>query len=180
MGADGSGTAAAAASTNQVVSYTAVLAVQNPDLKLRPGMTATAAIVTETVRGQVLVPNEALRWKPEVEEEGGLFGGPDEETQQVRIGRGASGTVYVKDAESQPKEVRVRVGVSDGTRTVVTGGLSPGQAVIVGPAGGGRGAAGQRDGSRRWLRMRLRPASPSSPCAASLRCSAGARTRSRP
>ena len=133
VGAKGSGTApAATASTNQVVSYTAVLSVQNDQLKLRPGMTATAAIVTQTVQRQLLVANEALRWKPEVKEEGGLFGPPDDPTQQVRIGRGASGTVYLKDAQGKPKAVPVRVGVSDGTRTVVTGGLNPRQRVIVG------------------------------------------------
>ena len=131
VGSQGSG-AAAGASTSQVVTYTAVLSVTNDGLLLRPGMTATASIVTETVRGQALVANEALRWQPEKEEEGGLFGGPPEETQTVGIGRGASGTVYRKDAEGKPQPVPVRIGVSDGTRTVVTGGIKPGQQVIVG------------------------------------------------
>ena len=132
VGADGAGTATAATSANKVVSYTAVLTVRNDELKLRPGMTATAAIVTQTVTNQLLVANEALRWKPEVKEDGGLFGGPDDPTQQVRIGRGAAGTVYRKDADGKPQAVPVRVGVSDGTRTVVTGGLKSGQQVIVG------------------------------------------------
>ena len=131
VGSQGAG-APAAGTGNQVVSYTAVLSVQNDQLLLRPGMTATAEIVTETVRGQTLVPNEALRWQPETKEEGGLFGGPPPTDQTVGIGRGASGNVFVKDAEDKPKAVRVRVGVSDGTRTVVTGGLKPGQSVIVG------------------------------------------------
>lgn len=132
VGSQGSGTTPAAASASQVVSYTAVLSVQNDKLQLRPGMTATAAIVTQTVAGQMLVANEALRWKPEVKEEGGIFGGPDEPDQKVGIGRGAAGTVFVKGADGKPVMVRVRVGVSDGTRTVVTGGLKPGQEVIVG------------------------------------------------
>ena len=132
VGSEGSGTTTASSATSQVVSYTAVLSVQNDQLLLRPGMTATAEIVTETVRGQTLVPNAALRWQPETKEDGGLFGGPPPTEQTVGIGRGASGTVYVKDADGKPKAVRVRVGVSDGTRTVVTGGLKPGRSVIVG------------------------------------------------
>jgi HlyD family secretion protein len=51
--------------TNQnVVTYTAVVEVSNPDLKLRPGMTATAKLLTAE-RTQVLrVPNAALRFRP--------------------------------------------------------------------------------------------------------------------
>ncbi len=131
VGSEGSGTPATGA-TSKVVSYTAVLSVRNDRLLLRPGMTATAEIVTETVKAQTLVANEALRWQPETKEEGGLFGGPPPTEQEVGIGRGASGNVYVKGPDGEPKAVRVRVGVSDGTRTVVTGGLKPGQRVIVG------------------------------------------------
>lgn len=135
VGSEGAGTPASGASgANQVVSYTAVLSVQNPQLLLRPGMTATAAIVTRTERAQLLILNEALRWQPEKdEEEGGLFGGPEEATQTVGIGRGASGTVYVLDADGKPQPRQVRIGVSDGTRTAVTGGrLTAGTKVVTG------------------------------------------------
>ncbi len=142
VGSKGSGTTTTAAATNQVVSYTAVLAVQNAELLLRPGMTATAAIVTRTERAQLLVPNEALRWQPETEKEGGLFGGPPETEQTVGIGRGASSTVYVLDADGKPQPRQVRVGISDGARTAVTGGrLKPGDKVVTGQL-----APGQAEG----------------------------------
>ena len=51
--------------TNQnVVNYTAVVAVNNDDLKLRPGMTATASIITAQRRDVLKVPNGALRFRP--------------------------------------------------------------------------------------------------------------------
>jgi HlyD family secretion protein len=51
--------------TNQnVVSYTCVVAVSNEDLKLRPGMTATASIITGEKKGVLRIPNAALRFKP--------------------------------------------------------------------------------------------------------------------
>src|SRR3546814_20211805 len=56
--------ASAAASAGSVVADTAVLSVQNPDLTLRPGMTATADIVTSEERAQLLVPNAAHRFSP--------------------------------------------------------------------------------------------------------------------
>jgi HlyD family secretion protein len=59
------GSAAASGSTGNVVAYTAILSVQNPELLLRPGMTATAEIVTTERRDVLLVPNAALRFSPE-------------------------------------------------------------------------------------------------------------------
>ena len=48
-----------------VVTYDAVIDVDNPDLKLKPGMTATVSIVTDRRRDVLAVPNTALRFRPE-------------------------------------------------------------------------------------------------------------------
>lgn len=51
--------------TNQnVVNYTTVVDVQNPDLKLRPGMTANASIVVAERKGILKIPNAAVRFRP--------------------------------------------------------------------------------------------------------------------
>ena len=53
------------ATTDQnVVTYEAVLAADNSGLLLRPGMTATASVVTQRKQGVLLVPNAALRFTP--------------------------------------------------------------------------------------------------------------------
>jgi HlyD family secretion protein len=54
-----------------VVTYETVLAVDNSDLSLRPGMTATADIVVKHVKDALLVPNAALRFRPPREAKGG-------------------------------------------------------------------------------------------------------------
>jgi HlyD family secretion protein len=59
----GQGSQASATSTG-VVTYETVLEVDNSDLLLRPGMTATAEIVTTNIEGATLVPNAALRFTP--------------------------------------------------------------------------------------------------------------------
>jgi HlyD family secretion protein len=54
-----------APSTNQnVVNYTTVVSVNNSDLKLRPGMTANASIITAQRSGVLRVPNASLRFRP--------------------------------------------------------------------------------------------------------------------
>ncbi|MCP3734930.1 efflux RND transporter periplasmic adaptor subunit [Sphingomonas sp. RP10(2022)] len=150
--------------TGQVVSYAADLTVANPSLQLRPGMTATADIVTSDRQNVLLVPNAALRFKPAATGAGGSSGGiagsltfrprRDRPERTAKLGRGASQTVYVKDAEGKPQAVQVVTGDSNGTMTEVLGGdLKPGQQVITGQlssgndgAGAGRrsGAGGQR------------------------------------
>ena len=48
------------------MTYVTYLDVKNPDLLLRPGMTATATIRTVALKDALLVPNTALRFRPSV------------------------------------------------------------------------------------------------------------------
>src|SRR5262245_4570097 len=55
----------AAQVVQNVVTYDAVIDVENPDLKLKPGMTATVSVVTDRRPDVLTVPNAALRFRPE-------------------------------------------------------------------------------------------------------------------
>ncbi|HWK42120.1 MAG TPA: efflux RND transporter periplasmic adaptor subunit [Croceibacterium sp.] len=123
--------------TNSVVIYEARLSVANPDGLLRPGMTATANIATESTGKRMLVPNGALRFKPPEENaaggvmlnEGENFGLEREEVRAT-IGRGSRQTVYVLQDDGTLKPVEVVTGQSDGRHTVVTSeDLKPGMKV---------------------------------------------------
>ncbi len=52
-----------------VVTYTTIVDVENPEMKLRPGMTATVSIVTGEARNALRVPNAALRFTPNLSQE---------------------------------------------------------------------------------------------------------------
>lgn len=158
VGANASGSTGSASSTasaaGSVVAYTAVLSVDNPQLLLRPGMTATAEIVTTERNGVLLVPNAALRWSPERDaasqrQQGGITSvlvprGPRSmrgggSQREVTIGRGSRQTLYVLGADGNPRPIQVTVGESNGSETEVTGGeLREGMEVIT-----ARLAAGQ-------------------------------------
>lgn len=155
-GSTTSGSSSAASGTGQVVAYTAELSVANPDLLLRPGMTATADIVTTERRNVLLVPNAALRFSPEQQSQGaspggvtsvlvprggrgmgGRRGGRGE--REVTIGRGSRQTVYVLGEDGNPRPIQVVVGESNGSVTeIVQGELTEGMEVIT-----ARLAAGQ-------------------------------------
>jgi HlyD family secretion protein len=139
----GSNTASTGTTTtgsgSNVVSYGAVLSVANPELALRPGMTAMARILASRQAGVLMVPNAALRYAPRKTEEkaGGGFsmfpGGNRTSEQEVGLGRGSTHTIYVLGADGKPKAVRVKIGDTDGARTIVTGsGVIPGMKVVTG------------------------------------------------
>lgn len=127
-----SGSAASATSTG-VVTYETVLEVDNSELLLRPGMTATAEIVTTSITDATLVPNAAMRFTP-----------PDEAATQQRSALSAlmpqmrrrgggqqqqnsaaqrMGRVWVLE-NGKPALAMFRIGATDGRVTQV---LPPGE-----------------------------------------------------
>ncbi len=104
---------------NNVVTYETVLSVDNPDLSLRPGMTATAEILIEEKAKALLVPNRALRFlPPAAAQDRGTADGNAPQVWVVRDGAAVA--------------VPVRTGLTNGELTEVTSGdVAPGTAVIV-------------------------------------------------
>lgn len=126
--------------SDNVVTYTAVLRVDNRDLLLRPGMTATAQIVVREIKQTLTVPNAALRFEPpklESTSQGfsltSLFMPrmPRFERSANNLPANGERTIYVLDGGT-PKAVAIKAGASDGQRTeVVSGDLAEGAEVIV-------------------------------------------------
>ncbi|KQN36566.1 secretion protein HlyD [Sphingomonas sp. Leaf407] len=164
-----SSTTSTATTTGQVVSYAATLSVANPNLKLRPGMTATAEIVTLERPRALLIPNAALRFRPSNADAsasgGGLasaFGPPRRRRgggagKAATIGRGSQQTVYIVGQDGKPQPVQITTGNSNGAMTEVTGGgLRPGMKVITAQladenskAGSAKGGASKGGGAPR-------------------------------
>jgi HlyD family secretion protein len=120
-----------------VVAYTAELAVANPEGLLKPGMTATATIVTQSVKNVMLVPNAALRFTPPAPEKKNIFGPPPEQPKNAAVSRGARLQVWTVGADGKPKPIPVTVGHSNGSLTEIRGpGLHPGLQVITGQLAG--------------------------------------------
>lgn len=129
--------------TDNVVTYTTTLHVDNQDLSLRPGMTAAATIVAKEAKGVLLVPNTALRFSPASSNgaaatDGGILSKmmprPPRRTTPKTAGtdRRSGGPRQIWVLENGQAVAReVHVGISDGRNTEVRGdGLTEGMAVI--------------------------------------------------
>ncbi|HEY5282501.1 MAG TPA: efflux RND transporter periplasmic adaptor subunit, partial [Polyangia bacterium] len=125
---------------SNVVTYDVVLDVDNPDLKLRPGMTANVLILIVQRTQVAAVSNEALRFRPAAKQ------GTAGSTKVIPTARPGA-AVYVQQGEAATR-VPIKVGITDGNMTEVDG-VEPGREVIIdvvrdkgkasAPKGAGRG-----------------------------------------
>ena len=144
-----------------VVNYTVIIDVPNPDMKLLPGMTANCTINIQEVKDVLKVPASALTFNPPQEyiqklmenlpdsikqkRERWTGGQADRRTggqadrrtsgqadgRTGRSGRGNSGMIWIKKGDTLTPR-RVRLGLSDGSYTQVTGKIEEGEEVVTG------------------------------------------------
>jgi HlyD family secretion protein len=131
----------ASTTTSGVVTYETVLKVNNPDLSLRPGMTATADITVKKVENAILIPSAALRFTPPADENMAKSSGgsliskilphpptpapkqQDENKRQQRVWILKNGKLL---------SVSITTGSTNGGMTeVVAGDIQPGMEVVV-------------------------------------------------
>lgn len=126
-----------------VITYETVLEVDNSDLSLRPGMTATAEIYVQKIPDALLVSSAALRFRPQeptsksASRQGSLLSQLMPRPPSIKKNRvtdtadGGQQSVWIL-RDGVPVAVPVTVGASDGIWTEITGGeLQPGMAVVV-------------------------------------------------
>lgn len=101
-----------------VVTYAAVIDVDNPEMKLRPGMTATVTVTTAKALGVKRIPNAALRFRPSppLDDKGQKI--PQEPLAKLEPGKGRIYVVVDETPGSEKIEPRiVDIGISDGINT---------------------------------------------------------------
>ena len=114
-----SSSSSASSSESTVVTYEVVISANNPDLKLKPRLTANVTIYTQIRDNVLTVPAKALRFTPNKEIAGG------------REIKDCAGTPKVWTLENNVFTAHpVKTGLSDGAKTEIIEGLSEGTAVV--------------------------------------------------
>jgi len=116
-----------------VVTYDVLVAVANPELKLKPGMTANVSIVVAQRKGILRVPNSALRFRPPEPQTTAANGTEAKPRTGGRPPKGARPDRKVhllRPGSSTPEPLPVKLGISDNLYTEVLGGLEEGASLI--------------------------------------------------
>ena len=120
LGSTSSSTSTSSSATTSVVTYEVVISAQNPDLKLKPRLTANVTIYILDKKDVLSVPSRALRFTPEVP----LIGKED-------IVKDCAGEhkLWTKEGNTFTAHP-VQIGISNGIKTEITGGINEGTQVI--------------------------------------------------
>jgi HlyD family secretion protein len=115
--------------TQNVVTYTVVVSIDNPDDKLLPYLTAHVEFDVGQRNAVVLVPNAALNWRPQPE-----WIAPDFRSNgDARAKDAFHRRVWVVDGHFV-RPIAVQLGITNGKETEITAGdVKDGQSVVVGP-----------------------------------------------
>ena len=138
-----------------VVTYAVIIKVENPEHKLKPGMTANVSIVTDTRTGVLKIPNAALRFRWTAEKAGGRAktgeSAKNPEATANSDARRMQG-IWILDRD-KPRRVQVTAGISDGNFTEIrSGDLKEGDAVIIEALGGAKKSGSSGFGGPGFIR----------------------------
>ncbi|WP_243348722.1 efflux RND transporter periplasmic adaptor subunit [Parabacteroides sp. FAFU027] len=114
-----------ATTTSNVVTYQVVINAPNPDLKLKPGLTANVSINTLQHNNVLIVPSKALHFTPDAKtlSQFGAKGAKVSADKTIKI-------VWVK-TDAGIKPVNVTMGENDGVNTEIINGLKNGDQVVL-------------------------------------------------
>jgi HlyD family secretion protein len=117
--------------TQNVVTYTAIISAKNADLLLLPGMTAALRVSVSDGAVALKIPNEALRFRPAAFGTDFLHASQPQDLSATLAGIPA--VVWIPDGDGGPLPVAVRVGLRDARGAqLLDGPLTEGQPLIVG------------------------------------------------
>ncbi|MCG2462801.1 efflux RND transporter periplasmic adaptor subunit [Flavobacteriaceae bacterium F89] len=119
--------------TSNVVTYTVVIKADNPDLKLKPGLTATVSIYTLELKDVLTAEAKAINFKP-TRPDLTAYNAQQNITVQPSNERPANGgnasVVWVYGSNGEIKAQKVTLGASDGVNVQILDGLSEGEKLV--------------------------------------------------
>lgn len=115
---------------SNVVTYEVVVSASNPDHKLIPGLTANLTIYVMSEQDVLLLPNSAFTFEPQTFKDSDKLPAAGEALPKSKLADDEK-TVWVLDGNTLVNKV-VKVGVSNGFKTSIIGGVTPGAKVAVG------------------------------------------------
>ncbi|MDO5608701.1 MAG: efflux RND transporter periplasmic adaptor subunit [Capnocytophaga sp.] len=121
--------------TSNVVTYTVIIGAENPEEKLKPGLTATIIIYTNELKNIPIISSKAVNFQLDTNLLSQYYQQQNINAtvpQEVKQGRGKIKYVWTKNNDGSIAQKEITVGSNDGINIQLTGGLSVGDEVVTG------------------------------------------------
>ena len=130
---------------SNVVTYEVVISAHNPDLKLKPGLTANVTIYIAERRNVINIPLKALRFVPDIPS--GQAPAAESQPQPQKPGNDSLKTIWVQENNTwTPRQVKV--GMDNGVNVEICEGLNEGETVAIDRKSNGGLPAAQLSGNK--------------------------------
>ena len=121
-----------ATTESNVVTYTVIIDADNPEQKLKPGLTATITIFTQELKGTNTVPASAIAFSPDTETLQKYY----QQNQitakipEVKTGKNKEKYIWIKNNDGSLSQKQITVGINDGINIQVVSGLSGNEQIV--------------------------------------------------
>ena len=121
-----------ATTESNVVTYTVIIDADNPEQKLKPGLTATITIFTQELKDIDTVPASAIAFSPDTETLQKYY----QQNQitakipEIKTGKGKEKYIWIKNNDGSLSQKQITVGINDGINIQVVSGLSGNEQIV--------------------------------------------------
>ena len=118
--------------TSNVVTYTVIVDAENPEEKLKPGLTATIVIYTNELKGVTIVNNKAINFSPDLTLLAEYYAqkGINASMPQMERSKGKNKHVWVENPDGSLSQKAIVIGSNDGIHVEVVSGIGQEEEVI--------------------------------------------------
>ncbi len=121
-----------ATTTSNVVTYTVIIDADNPEQKLKPGLTATITIYTQELKDIETVPAAAIAFSPDTDvlkkyyEQNAITA----KIPETKTGKNKEKNIWIKDNNGSLSQKQITVGINDGINVQVVSGLTGSEQIV--------------------------------------------------
>ena len=121
-----------ATTESNVVTYTVIIDADNPEQKLKPGLTATITIFTQELKGTNTVPASAIAFSPDTETLQKYY----QQNQitakipEIKTGKNKEKYIWIKNNDGSLSQKQITIGINDGINIQVVSGLSGSEQIV--------------------------------------------------
>ena len=121
-----------ATTESNVVTYTVIIDADNPEQKLKPGLTATITIFTQELKGTNTVPASAIAFSPDTETLQKYYQQNQIKAKipEIKTGKNKEKYIWIKNNDGSLSQKQITIGINDGINIQVVSGLTGSEQIV--------------------------------------------------